>query len=88
MGGRSVSKLHNGAVAQLGFTVFSFGIYLGMVFSFGYGLFIWAWPFPAFSFGMVFSLGYGVWALLGYAILQTAWVELYYTKEQKNILAF
>ena len=51
-GGRSVSKLHRGAVAQLGCTVYSFGY---GVFLFGYGLFIPVW---SFHLGTHFLLGY------------------------------
>ena len=49
-----MSKLHRGAVAQLGCTVYSFGY---GVFLFGYGLFIRVW---SFHLGMVFSFGYGL----------------------------
>ena len=49
-----MSKLHWGAVAQLGCTVYSFGY---GVFLFGYGLFIWVWSFHS---GMVFSFGYAL----------------------------
>ena len=57
-----MSKLHSGPVAQLGCMVFSSGY--GMVFSFGHGLFIWAWSFHLchlhMHLGMVFSFAYGL----------------------------
>ena len=52
-GGRSVSKLHRGAVAQLGCTVYSFGY---GVFLFGYGIFIRVWSFHS---GMVYIASFG-----------------------------
>ena len=56
-GGRSVSKLHRGAVAQLG--CIHLGMvcfYLRMVFLFGYGLFIQVWSFHS---GMVYIASFG-----------------------------
>ena len=67
--------------------------YLGMVFSFRYGLFILVCC--SFHLGMLFSFGYSVWvffAILFFIFFKTSWGELYYANEQekyfKGILGF